>query len=183
MRLLRLVFRVLQRLSPQAAARLAERLFFTPHRSRLTPAMRAVLHSGKPFQVEVEGQRIVGWSWGEGPVVYLIHGWGSRGGRLSTYVQPLVDAGFRVIGFDAIGHGDSGGCMSSMPQMARTLRAVVEANRPVHGIVAHSLGASVTTLAMEWGLTVGRAVFVAPSADPVSATRCSGRASLGSVLT
>jgi pimeloyl-ACP methyl ester carboxylesterase len=170
MRLVRWFFRGLQWLSPQAAARLAERLFFTPRRSRLTPAMRAVLDRGRPFQVEVEGQRIVGWSWGEGPAVYLVHGWGSRGGRLSAYVQPLVEASFRVIGFDAIGHGASGGRMSSMPQMARTLRTVVEANGPMHGVVAHSLGASVTTLAMEGGLAVGRAVFVAPSADPVGYT-------------
>lgn len=60
--------------------------------------------------------------------------------------------------------------MSSMPQMARTLRAVVEANGRAHGVVAHSLGASVTTLAMEWGFVVERAVFVAPSADPVGYT-------------
>ena len=170
MRLLRLLFRALQIVSPNSAARLAERLFFTPHSSHLTPGMRAVLDRGQPFQVEVEGQRIAGWSWGEGPAVYLVHGWGSRGGRLSAYVQPLVDAGFRVVAFDALAHGDSGGRMSSMPQMARTLRAVVEANGPVHGVVAHSLGASVTTLAMEWGLIVGRAVFVAPSADPVGYT-------------
>lgn len=170
MRLVRWFFRGLQWLSPQAAARLAERLFFTPHRSRLTPAMRAVLDQGKPFQVAVEGQSIVGWSWGEGPLVYLVHGWGSRGGRLSAYVQPLVDAGFRVVTFDAVGHGASGGRMSSMPQMGRTLRAIVEANGPADGVVAHSLGASVTTLTMEWGLAVGRAVFVAPSADPVGYT-------------
>jgi pimeloyl-ACP methyl ester carboxylesterase len=170
MRLFRLFFRGLQWLSPRAAARIAERVFFTPHRSRLTPGMRAVLDQGTPFHVEVERHQIIGWSWGEGPRVYLVHGWGSRGGRLSAYVQPLVDAGFRVVTFDTIGHGASGGRMSSMPQMGRALRAVVAANGPVHGIVAHSLGASVTTLTMEWGLAVGRAVFVAPSADPVGYT-------------
>lgn len=170
MRLLQILFRSLQAVSPAWAARFAERLFFTPHRSRLTPAMRTVLDRGKPFQVEVESQRIVGWSWGEGPLVYLVHGWGSRGGRLSAYVQPLVDSGFRVVSFDAVGHGASGGRMSSMPQMGRTLRAVALANGPADGVVAHSLGASVTTLTMEWGLAVGRAVFVAPSADPVGYT-------------
>ena len=132
--------------------------------------MRAVLAQGRPFSVAVENQRIVGWSWGEGPTVYLVHGWGSRGGRLTACAQPLVTAGFRAIVFDAIGHGASGGRMSSMPQMARTLRTVVEVNGPAHGIVAHSLGASVTTLTMEWGLAVERAVFIAPSADPVGYT-------------
>jgi pimeloyl-ACP methyl ester carboxylesterase len=168
--LLRLLFRGLQWLSPAAAARLAERLFFTPHRARLAPAMRAELAQGRPFQIEVERQRIIGWSWGAGPAVYLVHGWGSRGGRLTAYVQPLVRAGFRVIGFDGLGHGASGGRMSSMPQIARTLRAVVEFGGPVHGLVAHSLGASAATMAMEGGLVVSRAVFIAPAADPVAYT-------------
>ena len=170
MLLLRLTFRLLQWIAPARAAWLAERLFFTPRRARLTPAMRAALDVGRPFNVEVERQRILGWSWGEGPSVYLVHGWGSRGGRLTAYVQPLVAAGFRVIGFDALGHGASGGRMSSMPQMARSLRAVVAAGGPVHGVIAHSLGAAVTTLTMESGLAVGRAVFIAPSADPVGYT-------------
>lgn len=167
---LRWLLIVWQRISPSGAARLAERLFFTPRRARLTATMRAELDQGRSFSVAVENQRIVGWSWGEGPTVYLVHGWGSRGGRLTAYVRPLVAAGFRAVGFDALGHGDSGGRMSSMPQMARTLRAVVEANGLVHGVVAHSLGAAVATLTMEWGLAIERAVFIAPSADPVGYT-------------
>jgi len=170
MRLLRLFFRGLQWLSPVATAWIAERLFFTPHRARLTPAMRTELGTGRRFELEVERQRIVGWSWGDGPPVYLVHGWGSRGGRLTAYVRPLAQAGFRVIGYDGIGHGASGGRMSSMPQLARTLQAVVAAHGPAHGLVAHSLGASATTLAMEWGLAISRVVFVAPAADPVGYT-------------
>src|SRR5215471_2030602 len=142
MRLVRWFFLALQSVSPRAAARLGERLFFTPPRSRLTPAMQAQLDRGKQFRIEVERQPILGWSWGEGPAVYLVHGWGSRGGRLTAYSHPLVQAGFRVVAFDAIGHGASGGRMSSMPQMARALRAIVATEGPVHGLVAHSLGAS-----------------------------------------
>lgn len=170
MALLRLLFGVLQRISPSQAAKLAERIFFTPHRSRLTPAMRAALARGCPFQLDVQHTRIVGWSWGEGPAIYLVHGWGSRGGRLTAYVDPLLRAGFRVIAHDSPGHGDSGGRLSSMPQIARTLRAVATATGPIHGIVAHSLGASAATLAMESGLDVPRAVFIAPAADPVGYT-------------
>lgn len=167
MKVLRFVFRVLQRLSPRAAARLAERVFFTPHQSRLSEAMRAALARGKPFSVDVEGCRVNGWTWGSGPVVYLVHGWGSRGGRLTAYVQPLVEAGFQVVTYDGIGHGSSAGRLSSMPQLARTLRAVVNTIGPAHGLVGHSLGASASVLAMEWGLEVGRAAFVAPTAEPV----------------
>lgn len=37
---------------------------------------------------------------------------------------------------------------------------------PVHGLVAHSLGASAATLAMAAGLAVERAIFLAPATDP-----------------
>jgi pimeloyl-ACP methyl ester carboxylesterase len=170
MRWLRLLFRPLQIVSPKWAAVIAERLFFAVPRARLTPTMREQVERGRPFTVTVEHQRIAGWSWGDGPVVYVVHGWGSRGGRLAAYVQPLVAAGFQVVTYDGLGHGASSGRMSSMPQLARTLRAVVDLMGPAHGVVAHSLGASATTLAMDWGLTVSRGVFVAPAADPVGFT-------------
>jgi pimeloyl-ACP methyl ester carboxylesterase len=170
--MLRLGFRFLQTVSPTWAAALAERLFFTPPRSRLTQAMRHELERGRSFGVRVEGHRIAVWSWGpaDAPIVYLVHGWGSRGGRLTAFVRPLVTAGFRVIAFDGIGHGASEGQLSSAPQLARGLTALVDDVGPAHAVVAHSLGAAVATLAMEWGMTVSRAAFIAPNADPVAHT-------------
>jgi pimeloyl-ACP methyl ester carboxylesterase len=161
---------MIQALTPKGAAALAERLFFTAPRAHLTRAMRTQIERGRPFTVTVEQHRIAGWSWGDGPVVYLVHGWGSRGGRLAAYVPPLLEAGFRVVTYDGLGHGASEGRLSSMPQLARTLRAVATAIGPAQGLIAHSLGASAATLAMDWGLDVSRAVFVAPAADPVGFT-------------
>jgi pimeloyl-ACP methyl ester carboxylesterase len=69
---------------------------------------------------------------------------------------------------DAPGHGASGFGMTSMPEFARALRAVDDAVGPAFGIVAHSMGASASTLAMAQGLTVSRAVFLAPAANPAA---------------
>lgn len=171
MRWLRLLFRPLQAVSPKRAAALAERFFFTVPRAQLTRGMRSQIERARPFTVRVENRRVAAWRWGEGPVVYLVHGWGSRGGRLTAYVAPLVAAGYQVVTYDGVGHGASEGRMSSMPELARTLRAVVDAAGPAHGLVAHSLGASASTLAMDWGLAIPRAVFVAPAADPAGFTR------------
>jgi pimeloyl-ACP methyl ester carboxylesterase len=134
--------------------------------------MRDELDRGRSFGVRVEGHRVAVWSWGpaDAPIVYLVHGWGSRGGRLTAFVRPLVTAGFRVIAFDGIGHGASEGQLSSAPQLARGLTALVDDVGPAHAVVAHSLGAAVATLAMEWGMTVSRAAFIAPNADPVAHT-------------
>ena len=168
MPMLRTAFRALQRVAPARAARLAETLFFTPPRSRLTGDQRDVIELAHPFTVRVDGRRLAAWSWGDGPIVYLVHGWGSRGGRLAAFDRPLVAAGFQVVAHDAPGHGASEGRLSSMPEFARALRGVVDAVGPMHGLVAHSLGASASALAMHRGLRVPRAVFLAPAADPPS---------------
>jgi len=163
----RLAMRALQHGSPTLAAALAERLFFTPPRTRLGPHVAAFLRTGRPLRVRVREGRIAAWAWGEGPVVVLAHGWGGRGARLAgAYVDPLVAQGFSVVTFDALGHGASDGRLSSMPQFARALRAVADAAGSVFAIAAHSMGGSASALAMSHGLQVDRAVFLAPAADP-----------------
>jgi len=170
MRFIQLFFRALQPIAPEQTAAWAERLFFTPPQTRLSPTQRAVLEQATPFSLTVGGRRIAGWSWGQGdgPVVYLMHGWGSRGGRLAAFVGPLVAAGYRVVTHDAPGQGASQPGLTSMPEYARAFSAVVDAVGPVHGVIAHSMGASATVLAMAQGLAVPRAVFLAPAANPAS---------------
>jgi len=168
MRISRLAFKALQSVSPDKAAALAERLFFSVTQTHLPPDCTAVLEEGTPFSVRVEGREIVAWTWGAGPVVYLVHGWGSRGRRLAAFVAPLLEAGYQVVTHDAPGHGASGFGMTSMPEFARALRAVDDAVGPAYGIVAHSMGASASALAMSQGLKVSRAVFLAPAANPAA---------------
>jgi len=170
MRFARLFFRALQPIAPERTAALAERLFFTAPQVRLSPAERATLEQSAPFSLTVAGRRIAGWSWGpgDGPAVYLVHGWGSRGGRLAAFVGPLLAAGYRVVTFDAPGNGASDPGLTSMPEYARAFRAVVEAAGPAHGVIAHSMGGAATALAMSWGLMVPRAVFLAPAANPAA---------------
>ena len=163
----RVAMRALEFAAPGFAAALAERLFFTPPRAALTPSIRDVLTTGRPFRVCVDEARVAAWAWGHGPAVALVHGWGGRGGRLAAaFVAPLVARGFSVVTFDAPGHGSSDGTLSSMPQVARALAAVAAAAGSLFGIIAHSMGGSASALAMAQGLQVERAVFLGPAADP-----------------
>jgi pimeloyl-ACP methyl ester carboxylesterase len=171
MTMLRSILGVLQPTWPAGAAWLTERLFFTAPRRRTSPAARAFLAGGERFTLRVDGRRVVGWRWGnpDAPAVYLCHGWGSRGARLAAFSEPLLAAGYRVVTYDAPGHGASGWGMSSMPEFARTLAAVVaresRGTKP-HAVIAHSFGCSGTALALSWGLEVNRLVFLAPAANP-----------------
>jgi pimeloyl-ACP methyl ester carboxylesterase len=98
--------------------------------------------------------------------VLLVHGWGSRGSRLSSFVPPLLEAGFSAVAFDAPGHGESSGRLSSMPQFVEAVGAIAERSGRMAGIVAHSLGGAVAAITISRGLGARRAVFVAPSARP-----------------
>jgi pimeloyl-ACP methyl ester carboxylesterase len=161
----RLAFRILGRLEPALAAAAAERLFFAPGRPRRSRG-QMLLEQGQRLQVPFGSRRLAAWRWGRGPVVVLLHGWSGRAAQLTSFVAPLVGRGFSVVALDAPGHGRSGRGLSSAPEFARALRAVVDAVGGAAGVVAHSLGAAAAVLAASDGLAVGRLVLLAPPANP-----------------
>jgi pimeloyl-ACP methyl ester carboxylesterase len=146
------------------AAAAAERLFFTPPRPRrsrgegaLRRAERLTVPSREP---------VAAWRFGSGPAVLLLHGWGGRAAQLTSLVPAIVGRGYAAVAMDAPGHGTAGRGLSSAPQFARALRAVADAVGPVHGLVAHSLGAAAAALALRDGLRAERVAFLSPAADP-----------------
>jgi pimeloyl-ACP methyl ester carboxylesterase len=153
---------ILARLAPEWAAGLVRRRFFTPPRAPLREAEREILDNARRFRIESDGLPLVGWRWGEGPVVVLVHDWGGHAGQMTGLVAPLVAAGFEVLAFDLPGHGLSGGERSSVLCGARALFAVADLVGRVEAIVAHSFGAAAATLAFAQGLEARRAVFLAP---------------------
>jgi pimeloyl-ACP methyl ester carboxylesterase len=164
-RLVRAGFAVLNH-APLPGALWAEELFFTPGRRPLSPRVREFLSTGRRRDLRLEDTRIATWEWGAGPTVALVHGWEGVGGQLAAFAPPLVAAGFRVVTFDAPGHGAAGGRRSSLVHFARALRAVVGCSGEAQAVIAHSLGAAATTLAMAQGVSVRRAVFIGATAGP-----------------
>lgn len=105
-------------------------------------------------------------TWGLGPQVLLVHGWGFNRTSLSLFVKPLVSRHFRVIAFDMPAHGGSSGTRTSPLEMSEAIAFVAEHVGPVYAIVAHSIGVSAAIMAMARGLEFARSVFVAAPADP-----------------
>lgn len=168
---LQLIFRLLERAAPSLGAAMIDRLWFTvpkvPEKAR---RLRAALPPGQSFEVRLGTGMIRGTSWGTGRPVYLVHGWGGWGLQLAAYVSPLLDAGFRVVAYDAPSHGSSdpghrGAGRSDLPELTDALQAVIADQGTAYGIVAHSFGAAATTHALLDGLAVRRIVFVAAPAD------------------
>lgn len=167
--------RVVERVAPAVGARHAVDVWFRvpappPHRGP-----QPLVDVGAPFTIGT----VRGNAWGDGPTVVLVHGWGGWGTQLVPLVRPLVEAGFRVVTYDAPSHGTSGPGMfgprrGSLLDMSRALAAVVDEHGPVTAVVAHSLGAAATALALRGGtwtdgrpsLKTDRLVFVAPPTNP-----------------
>jgi pimeloyl-ACP methyl ester carboxylesterase len=162
--LLRAQFRVLGRFAPAVSDRRAAALFSTPRRRRLRPEPGTPGLSAERLRVQSGGVQIAAWSWGRGPVVVLAHGWNGNAAQLSSFIRPLVDAGFRVVAFDQPGHGHSSGRRATVPLMAEALQSIARTVGPLHAVVAHSLGATAASLALFDNLPAGRAVLVAPPA-------------------
>ena len=112
---------------------------------------------------ENEVEEVAVYHWGKTDRrVLLVHGWGGKAAQFFSFVGPLLDAGFEVIAFDAPAHGTSSGSFASGPAFARAARVV--AGDAVHGIIAHSLGAAGSAIALAQGLKANRVVFLAPAA-------------------
>jgi len=131
----------------------------------------SVPEGGEMFTVQSQGAAIRGQVWGQGPVVYLVHGWGGRGSQFAALVQPLLHSGHRVVMFDApahggSGHGPSGPRRTNGVEFARALDEVFAHFGPAEAVVAHSLGTISTYLALRFGwLGTERLVLLAPMVE------------------
>ncbi|HSL68624.1 MAG TPA: alpha/beta fold hydrolase [Longimicrobiales bacterium] len=166
----KVIVKATQATSNRLAAALLERWFLTPRRSPLPPEEAAFLASGRFDRLATDLGELAVWSWGEGPTVLLVHGWGSRSSRWRTIAPALVEAGFRVVAFDGPGHGATGGRRSSLPETARAVRWLAEAERDRRGrlpraVVAHSFGSAASILVQRYGVRFERNVFLAPATD------------------
>jgi pimeloyl-ACP methyl ester carboxylesterase len=99
-----------ERAAPGLGARAAVRMLMTLPLA--VPGRRAAaVPDGDRQRVNLPGpgpSSIVTEAWGEGPAVYLLHGWGGDRTSWRRFVEPLTRAGFRAVTLDAPGHGDSG---------------------------------------------------------------------------
>lgn len=118
------------------------------------------LSKGKRARLMVGADQVVYWTFGNGPRVLLVHGWCSRGSHLLSFVEPLLSMGFSVTLFDAPGHGDSSGEVSSMVHAGRAVRALAEEIGHVRAVIGHSAGSMAALWAFANGVSVARSVHI-----------------------
>ena len=167
---MQIVFLVLDKISAKMGGELALRLFMTPPRHKMPKREVATADAAEKNTITILGNKLTIYSWGQGPVILLSHGWGGRCTQLFAFVQPLVDTGFRVVGVNLPGHGDSTGKRTSMLEAALILseisKQVTADGSKLHAIIGHSFGSGAALLAINrHRLNPGKLVLISCFAD------------------
>ena len=155
---LRTKFTTLGMVSPPVAGKLAFDLFCTPYPKYKKRKAPAVFHQAKELNITLIGDgiketgktNIHGFEWNplkpNGQTVLIVHGYASYFYKFEQYIQPLLKQGFRVIGFDAPGHGLSEGKHINIVIYKHAIEHIIKELGPIDHFIGHSLGA--ITLAM-----------------------------------
>src|SRR5689334_14516745 len=144
-----------ERLAPQTARAYAVQLFFTPFRYPVPEKELKALRYSEQFTLDANGIEIRCYKWGTGEkFVLVVHGWAGRATQFRRFVKPLLEAGYKVVGFDGPAHGNSGGKTTTFREFEVALQKVYEREGQPAAIVAHSYGGNAVLYSAMNGLPV-----------------------------
>lgn len=169
LKLFQLAFTIGGRLSPKIASDFAYKLWITSPRFKTPESERRAMESAIIEFHCIKNHKIATYSWGRTkpvakPLVLLVHGWSGRGTQLGSFVEPLLDAGYRVLSFDAPAHGQSSGKQTTIFEIVDVMLSLQEHYGEFDSVISHSFGGPCTALAIQKGLKVKRFVAISPPA-------------------
>lgn len=159
-----LLYSTLGHLFPKPLAKDAYKLWFEPLSFEMPERELAVAKYSSYETMYVDGQKIRLWSWGKGPTVLFVHGWGGRGSQIYAYVASLVEAGFNVMGFDMPAHGQSDGFSTNVFFVSKVLKQIINRIDSLHTVITHSFGGMVLAYTYEKEMPIQRLVMLCPPA-------------------
>lgn len=176
LRLFQKLFEIGGRISPKLASRIAYRLWLTPTRFKTPASEQKALRSAAIAFHHINEKDIATFTWehtdqttdpAAKPTVLLVHGWSGRGTQMGSFVEPLIDAGYRVISFDAPAHGKSSGKQTTLYEISDAILAMQDIYGEFDSVISHSFGGPCTALAITHGLKIKRLVSISPPATTI----------------
>ncbi|MHA1946448.1 MAG: alpha/beta fold hydrolase [Candidatus Hodarchaeales archaeon] len=79
-------------------------------------------------------------TYGTGPTILCLHGWGGSSDSFTSIIDPLVKNGYQVITLDLPGHGNSSGKESSLFDFIASTTLIMNTVPEVYAIIGHSIG-------------------------------------------
>ena len=148
---LRTKFKTLDLVSPSTAGKIAFDLFCTPYPKFKKRKAPTIFQQAKQLKVILsDGIELIGYEWlppkSIHKTVLIAHGYGSHGYKFEQYISPLLKMGYRVLIFDAPGHGLSQGKYIHILIYLNAIEEIIKHVGPIDHFIGHSLGG--ITLAM-----------------------------------
>lgn len=123
--------------------------------------------TARRFHLEAGEHQLAAWEWNPfGPrgTALLVHGWSGNASQLGSFVLPLVERGWHVVSVDLPAHGETAGDFATVPLLADVVASLLHRLRP-GVLIAHSLGATASALALRHGPAPARMALLAPPAQ------------------
>jgi len=136
-------------LKHEAIVKKAYQAFFSPLQYEVKPRDREILARGINYCLPFDGGELAVTTWGnDGTAILLVHGWGGARAQMTGFVQPLLEAGYRVVAFDQPAHGESDGRMTNILEIAPAMDLIARQEGPFEAVIAHSFGTLITSFVL-----------------------------------
>lgn len=168
--------KILNKISPFLASRLAARLFVTPFRYKLPKREKEMDDRSiqQDLYIPAIDKKVVVYSYGN-PLsrkkILLVHGWSGRGTQLSAIAQEFIGIGFHVLSFDAPAHGKSPGKTSMMPHFIEAVHEMQKQYGTFEAAIGHSLGGMSLLRAVKENLEIKKLVIIGTANSVTNITR------------
>ncbi len=140
LRIISWTFPKVELFAPWLAKRWFGNIFFSTAKYRLPYGEVEVADQANKYKIDFEGKAIQVYEWGEGKPVLMVHGWMGRGTQFRKFISSYNEAGYKVVSFDATGHGQSEGKTSHILEFAKIIELLNEKYKGFEMVVGHSLG-------------------------------------------
>lgn len=146
---LRLFFKYIGGILPYYTANQAFKIFIRSPQRHLPRAIDdPLIKQSHVLQEEFEGNIIHGYHFGNGQkTIIVVHGYNSYVFTMRELIKKLLANGYSVIGFDAPGHGKSGGNKLNNEIYTRFLSQIFRKYH-AYGVIGHSFGGVCSLLAL-----------------------------------
>lgn len=133
------LFPKVELIAPWLAKRWFVSIFFTPLRYKMPVVEIELMDKAKQFKLDFNDKKIQVYEWGEGTPVLMVHGWMSRAAQFRKFIEPFNASGYKVVSFDATGHGRSEGGKSNIVEFAQIIE-LLAGRYDFEMVVGHSIG-------------------------------------------
>ena len=148
----RLAIKGMNMVSSDWATAFTTKLFCKPQRTKVKAKHEAFYSTGETETLSIRGFEVKIFTKGNGPLVFVNHGWGSWGYSMKDIANDLIGKGYSVVMPDMPCHGRSSGRLIDQIEMGFVLEEILShynAIQPIQNIVTHSWGGTATLLALD----------------------------------